>query len=106
MFEITKAATDKLSEYLKDMEYTAIRIFLHAGGCGGPSLVMGLDEPKDTDHVFEVNGYKFLIDKDFMNDAQPIKVDFSELKSSLIVDLSLKTLVQPVQQRVTKDSEC
>ena len=78
MFEITKAATDKLTEYLKDMEFTAIRIFLHAGGCGGPSLVMGLDEPKDTDHVFEVNGFKFLIDKELMKDAQPINVDFSE----------------------------
>lgn len=78
MFEITKAATDKLAEYLKDLEFTAIRIFLHAGGCGGPSLVMGLDEPKDTDHVFEVNGFKFLIDKELMKDAQPIKVDFSE----------------------------
>jgi Fe-S cluster assembly iron-binding protein IscA len=80
MFEVTKAATDKLDEYLKDMEFTAIRIFLHAGGCGGPSLVMGLDEPKDTDHVFEVNGYKFLIDKELMKNAKPIKVDFSEFK--------------------------
>ena len=76
MLEITKAATDKLAEYLKDMEFTAIRIFLNAGGCGGPSLVMGLDEPKDTDHVFEVDGFKFLIDKEFMKEAKPIKVDF------------------------------
>jgi Fe-S cluster assembly iron-binding protein IscA len=80
MFEITKAATDKLDEYLKDMEFKAIRIFLHAGGCGGPSLVMGFDEPKDTDHVFEANGYKFLINKELMKDARPIKVDFSEFK--------------------------
>ena len=78
MLEITNSATEKLAEYLKDIEFTAIRIFLHAGGCGGPSLVMGLDEPKDTDHIFEVDGFKFLVDKELMKDAGSIKVDFSE----------------------------
>jgi len=79
MLEITKSATDKIAEYLKDREVTPpIRIFLNAGGCGGPSLAMALDEPKDTDHVFEIDGFKFIIDKEFMKEAAPIKVDFSE----------------------------
>jgi iron-sulfur cluster assembly protein len=78
MFEITKSATDKIAEYLKDIEVKPIRIFLHSGGCGGPSLAMAFDEQKDTDHVFEVDGFKFLVDKEFMKAAEPIKVDFSE----------------------------
>jgi len=79
MLEITKSATDKIAEYLKDREVTPpIRIFLNAGGCGGPSLAMALDEPKDTDHVFEIDGFKFIIDKEFMKEVAPIKVDFSE----------------------------
>ena len=32
MVEITKAATEKIAEYLEDREVTAIRIFLNAGG--------------------------------------------------------------------------
>jgi iron-sulfur cluster assembly protein len=38
---------------------------------------MALDEPKDTDEVFEVNGYKYLVNKEFMEKAIPIKVDFA-----------------------------
>jgi hypothetical protein len=32
MLEVTKSATDKIAEYLKDREVTPIRIFLNAGG--------------------------------------------------------------------------
>ena len=38
---------------------------------------MALDEPKDTDDVFDINGLKFIVDKDFLREAEPIKVDFS-----------------------------
>jgi iron-sulfur cluster assembly protein len=77
MLEITKSATDKIAEYLKDREVTPIRIFLLSGGCGLPSLAMDLDEPKDTDHVFDIDGFQFIIDKEFMKEAEPIKVDFT-----------------------------
>ena len=77
MLEITKSATDKIAEYLKDREVTPIRIFLNAGGCGGPSLAMALDELRDTDNVFEIDGFKFVVDKEFMKEAEPIKVDFT-----------------------------
>jgi iron-sulfur cluster assembly protein len=78
MLEITKAATDKLAEYLKDREVPAIRIFLNTGGYCGASLAMTVDEPRDTDDVFNIDGFKFIVDKDFMEAAEPIKVDFSE----------------------------
>jgi hypothetical protein len=32
MLEITKSATDKIAEYLKNREVTPIRIFLNSGG--------------------------------------------------------------------------
>jgi iron-sulfur cluster assembly protein len=38
---------------------------------------MALDEQKDTDSVFNIDGFKFIVDKDFMKEAEPIKVDFS-----------------------------
>ena len=38
---------------------------------------MALDEPKDTDNVFDIDGFQFIVDKDFLREAEPIKVDFS-----------------------------
>jgi Fe-S cluster assembly iron-binding protein IscA len=37
---------------------------------------MALDEPVNTDEVFEEKGTKFIIDKDIYNQAKPINVDF------------------------------
>ncbi len=39
---------------------------------------MALDEPKDTDSVFDVDGYKYVVDKEFMKDIEPVKVEFME----------------------------
>ena len=40
---------------------------------------MALDEPKATDDVFDIDGVQYIVDKDFMEKATPIKVDFSEM---------------------------
>ena len=37
---------------------------------------MALDEPKDSDNVYDVNGFQFILDKDFDEKAQPVTVDF------------------------------
>ena len=37
---------------------------------------MALDEPNDTDESFDVDGYKYIVNKEFMEKAKPIKVDF------------------------------
>jgi hypothetical protein len=37
---------------------------------------MALDEPKDTDNVYDVNGFQFIMEKDFDEKAHPVKVDF------------------------------
>ncbi|RLC06488.1 MAG: hypothetical protein DRH34_00470 [Deltaproteobacteria bacterium] len=38
---------------------------------------MALDEAKDTDDSFNVKGLKFVVDKDFMGQAETIKIDFT-----------------------------
>ncbi len=78
MLEITKSAKDKIAEYFKDREIEPIRIFLSAGGCAMPSLALDVDEPKDTDTVFDIDGFKYIIDKELLQEAESIKVDFSE----------------------------
>jgi Fe-S cluster assembly iron-binding protein IscA len=38
---------------------------------------MALDEPHDSDQTFAVNGFTFIVNKDFLDKVQPIKVDFT-----------------------------
>ena len=79
MLEVTKSATDKIAEYFKDKDISPVRIFLLAGGCGLPSLALDLDEIKDTDAVFKIDGFQFIVDEDLMKEAVPIKVDYNRL---------------------------
>ena len=37
---------------------------------------MALDEPKDDDHVFEMNDLTYVINKDLFEQVKPISVDF------------------------------
>lgn len=37
---------------------------------------MALDEQRDNDEIYEVEGFQYLVDKEFLEKAQPIKVDY------------------------------
>jgi len=39
-------------------------------------LAMALDEPQENDEKFDIDGFQYLINKEFLEKAQPIKVDF------------------------------
>ncbi len=77
MVEVTKSATNQIAEYFKGKEVSPIRIFLNDGGWGGPSLAMALDEQKTEDHFYEVDGFQYIVNKDFMTKAQPIRIDYN-----------------------------
>ena len=38
---------------------------------------MALDEPKDSDENYEIKGYKYIVDKNFMKKAKSIKIDYT-----------------------------
>ncbi len=38
---------------------------------------MALDEPKETDKEFDIDGFKYIVDQDFYEKVQPVKVDFT-----------------------------
>ena len=50
---------------------------------------MALDEPKDSDDVYEVKGFKLVVDKTFMQQAKMIKIDFTGMGFSLDSKLDL-----------------
>ena len=76
MLEVTESATQQITEQLKGKEVSAIRIFLNEGGWGGPSLALALDEPNDKDEAYDISGYKYVVDKELLEQAKPIKIDF------------------------------
>jgi len=38
---------------------------------------MALDEPKETDSIFDIDGFKFIVDEDLLIKVAPIKIDFA-----------------------------
>jgi len=44
----------------------------------GPSLGMALDEPKDDDEIVKSNGITYLVNKELLDQAKPITIDFVE----------------------------
>jgi len=77
MFEVTDQATEKVKEFFKSRDAVSpLRIFIAGAGCSGPQLGMALDEANETDETFESGGYTFLIEKQLLEEAKPIKVDY------------------------------
>ena len=75
MFEITDTALEKVAEHLKDMEVKTIRVFVQ-NGCGGTSIGLALDDVRESDHVFPAGDFTFVVDKEFMEQAKPIRIDY------------------------------
>ena len=50
---------------------------------------MALDEPKDSDDSFDVKGLKFVVDKEFMEKAEIIKIDFTGMGFHLDSNIDL-----------------
>ena len=76
MFTVTEKAQQQIAKYFEENEIKPIRVF-PIDGCGGPQISMALDQQKTNDHAFEFGGFQFLVDKDFLAQAQPIKIDFT-----------------------------
>ena len=38
---------------------------------------MALDEPKETDNLYTIDKYQYIVDKNFMESIKSLKVDYS-----------------------------
>lgn len=76
MFTVTESARKQIALYFEDNEVKPIRVFL-SNGCGGVQIAMALDQQNPNDNTFEFDGIQFLVDKDFLAQAQPIEIDFA-----------------------------
>lgn len=75
MLEVTPRASQLMREHFKDKKKSPIRLFVKLGGCGIRSFGVALERPKDGDHVFEIEGFQYIVDKVLLERVQPIKVD-------------------------------
>lgn len=50
---------------------------------------MALDEPKETDNLYDVDGFKYVVDKVFMDKVEPIKVDFLDIGFRVTANIDL-----------------
>ena len=77
MFEVTEKAMEMIREFQKDKDnIPPIRLKVFPSSCGPPALQMTLDEHQESDETFHDGGLTFLIDKQLLEEVQPIKIDY------------------------------
>lgn len=77
MLILNPAAKEQLDMHFNGKDKEPIRIYL-ASGCGGPRLGLALDEQKDGDQVFDVDGYSFLMEAALFEQASPVTINFDQ----------------------------
>ncbi len=88
MLTVTEAAQTQVDEYFKDKTRQPVRIFV-TQGCGGRQIAMAVDKIQDTDEVYTINNIEYIVDKAFLEEAKPIKVDFGTNGFSVSSSLEL-----------------
>lgn len=75
MIDVSQPAQEMVKAYFEDKELKPVRIFL-SSGCGGPQLAMALDQITPEDAVFNHAGVDYIMEKQLLDDASPVTVDF------------------------------
>lgn len=80
LISLTEAANSKVKEFLQaqSRDDLALRIYVKPGGCSGFSYGMGLDEPRDTDKTFEVDGIRVVVDPQSLRLVDGAVVDYKD----------------------------
>lgn len=52
-------------------------------------MALALDEPKESDKVFDVDGFQFIVDQAFGEQIQPITIDFSPMGFRIMANIDL-----------------
>jgi len=78
MFEVSVQAQQELKAFFADRDVQPLRVFLKTNTCGGPRLVVGVDEQRDGDEIFVVDGLTYVIERGFFDEIKPVAVDFQD----------------------------
>ncbi len=75
MFEITPAARAHAAAFLAGREKKPIRIYVNTGD-SQKEFAMALDQVRPTDQVYDIEGTTYVINRDFLHTAQPLRIDY------------------------------
>jgi len=78
MIDVSQKAAEKITEFLKNQQGPSTVRILSQSCCGPASLAMALDEPQENDVIITEQDITFAIDKDLLEKAKPIRLDFVE----------------------------
>ena len=88
MITVTQAVQEEVAKYFNGKEKSPVRIFI-TSGCGGDSLAMALDQPKETDTVVTQGDVDYIMETDLLEKAQPVTVDYTDMGFNLSSSLEL-----------------
>ncbi len=72
---VTEKATKLLEEHFSGKERPPIRLFVKLGGCGIRSFGIALEKLKKSDVVFDIDGFRYIVNRVLLDNVQPILVD-------------------------------
>jgi iron-sulfur cluster assembly protein len=78
---LTQGAVNQLKSIMSEQGISpqyGLRVGVKGGGCSGFSYVLGFDEQKDVDEVFEISGMKVLMEKSHAIYLLGMEIDFVE----------------------------
>jgi len=78
---LTDGAINQLRKIMSKQDIPAnygLRVGVKGGGCSGFSYLLGFDEAKDKDDIFEVNGIRVLMQKAHTMYLMGMEIDFVE----------------------------
>lgn len=75
---ISDSAKNFLLSMMKKHDTHALRIYKEASGWGGIRLGVVLDEPRETDHLQQVNGILMAVEPDIVKEAEYVKIYYKK----------------------------
>lgn len=73
--EVTPRAAKLMEKMFQGKARKPVRLFVKLGGCGIRSFSMALEKPTDLDEVFEIEGFRYVVNKVLLEKVKPVKVD-------------------------------
>src|SRR3954467_4748056 len=78
MVTLTNIAADKVRGFLAGQDSAGLRVGVRGGGCSGFQHALALDEPKDDDRIFDIDGIRVIVDEDSLKYVDGSEADYTE----------------------------
>lgn len=75
LFEVSAKAKAKLEDAFAGRAPKPMRVDIVLGACGGQRLELTLDKLRPSDHVFQADGFTFVMEEELVEEAAPFRVD-------------------------------